>query len=102
MGSGPPPPRVNSWSTRRAPSPEAGLEYEDLQGRLSLAISELNTMEADVLRWVFGLEGVEPLTLQEIGVRMERSPERVRKIRDRAMKKEREGKPAQSLRVFLN
>lgn len=85
-----------------APSPEAGLEYEDLQGRLYVAMDDLNVQEADVLRWVFGLGGVEPLTLQEIGFRMERSPERVRQIRDKAMKKLRQGKPTQSLRVYLN
>ena len=56
-------------------------------------MSELNSTETDVLRWVFGLGGVEPLTLQEIGVRMERCRSACQ-IRDKAMKKLRQGKPA--------
>ena len=85
-----------------SPSPEAGLEYEDLQVRLASAMSELTLAEVDVLNWIFGLDGKDPLTLKEIGERMERSPERVRQIRDKAMRKLRQGTPARSLRVFLN
>lgn len=85
-----------------SPSPEAGLEYEDLQVRLASAMSELTLAEVGVLNWIFGLDGKDPLTLKEIGERMERSPERVRQIRDKAMRKLRQGTPARSLRVFLN
>jgi RNA polymerase primary sigma factor len=43
--------------------------------------------EIDVLQMVFGLDGREPRTLEEVGVRMELTRERVRQIKEKAIRK---------------
>ena len=85
-----------------APGPVENLEQEDLRGRLELALSELPVRQSDVLRWVFGLHGNEALTLKEIGDRMDITPERVRQLRDKAIKTMRTGMPLDTLKVYLN
>lgn len=84
------------------PAPSRSIEQEDLRGQLEVALAELPVRQADVLRWVFGFDGGEPLTLKEIGDRMEITTERVRQLRDKAIRKMRTGMPLDALKVYLN
>ena len=85
-----------------SPAPDDELEMEDLVGEVERILGTLSSREADVLRLAFGLGGREPMSLEEIGQRMELSGERIRQIRDRAVRKLRTGIPVEQLRVFLN
>ena len=84
------------------PAPGDQLEQEDLRSRLEVALAGLPVRQSDVLRWLFGLDGEEPMSLVEIGTRMEVSPERVRQLRDKAFRTVRTSMPLDSLRVYLN
>ena len=53
-------------------------------------------------RMRFGLDGEDPLTLQEIGEAMALSRERIRQIESRAKEKLRRSREAQGLRGYLN
>lgn len=84
------------------PSPSAALDQQDLRSELFLALAGLPPRQSDVLRWIFGLDGDEPLTLQEVGDRMEVTTERVRQLRDKAIRTMRTSMPLETLRVYLN
>ncbi len=70
----------------RAPAPDAALGRDDAAGVVEKALSSLSPREAGVLRSYFGLTG-ESMTLEQIGVPMGITRERVRQIRDRALRR---------------
>ena len=80
----------------------AALDQQDLRSELVVALAGLPPRQSDVLRWIFGLDGDEPLTLQEVGDRMEVTTERVRQLRDKAIRTMRTSMPLETLRVYLN
>ncbi|MHC4951917.1 MAG: sigma-70 family RNA polymerase sigma factor, partial [Planctomycetota bacterium] len=57
---------------------------EELQKALEL-LDEIEPREAEVLRLRFGLNGVEPLTLKQIGKRLGLTRERVRQLQKNAL-----------------
>lgn len=85
-----------------SPSPDEALESEDMVGEVDRVLASLPMREADVLRWSFGLGGREPMSLEEIGQRLEVTAERVRQLRDRGMRRLRTGMPLDHLKVHLN
>lgn len=53
---------------------------------VSQALSTLRSRDAQILRMYFGFDGEDPLTLEEIGSRFGITRERVRQVRDRALR----------------
>ena len=53
---------------------------------VSQALSTLRPRDAQILRMYFGFDGEDPLTLEEIGSRFGITRERVRQVRDRALR----------------
>jgi RNA polymerase primary sigma factor len=85
------------------PPADLKLIREAFLAQVQELLKELSQKEAEVLRLRFGLDGSgEPLTLQEIGDRLQLSRERVRQIESKAMAKLRRSGQAQALRGFLN
>ena len=64
------------------------------------ALSTLPPRDAKVLRLYFGLEGGREHTLEEIGSMLGVTRERVRQLRDRALKRLREGDVGRALGSF--
>ena len=60
-------------------------------------LETLEKREAQVLRMHFGLEGGDPMTLQEIGRRFRLTKERVRQIKERALRKLRHPRRSERL-----
>lgn len=65
---------------------ELMIEDEDRHYLLKL-VDRMNEREATILRWRFGLDGEESLTLEEIGRRLGVTRERVRQIETKALVK---------------
>ena len=84
------------------PPAEEALLHEALLALLKAALDELAPKEREVMELRFGLDGEDPLTLQEIGDRLGLSRERVRQIEARAKEKLRRGTKAGELRSHLN
>ena len=76
------------------PSSEEVLTEEELKEEIHRAMHALTEGEARVLRMYYGLEGHEPMTLEEIGAYVGRTRERVRQIKEKALQKLRH--PARS------
>ena len=68
------------------PPDELALEEATRESILQ-ALSQLGDRESKILRIYFGLDGEEPMTLEEIGTLLHITRERVRQIRDRALRK---------------
>ena len=67
-------------------TPETELLYESLRKEIDRAISTLTQREADVVRLYFGLNGSHPMTLEEIGEKFDLTRERVRQIKEKAIR----------------
>ena len=73
--------------SEEAPTPETELLYESLRKEIDRAISTLTQREQDVVRLYFGLNGSHPMTLEEIGEKFDLTRERVRQIKEKAIRR---------------
>ena len=71
-----------------------------LSEQIERALDTLSPRDARVLRLYFGLEGGREHTLEEIGNLLGVTRERVRQLRDRALKRLREGDLGTALESF--
>jgi RNA polymerase primary sigma factor len=79
---------------------EDEVEEHLLTERIGRALETLQPRDAKVLRLYFGLEGGREHTLEEIGDILGVTRERIRQLRDRALKRLREGEEGQALASF--
>ncbi len=77
------------------------LEKRELQDSLEYALSNLTSIERNVLLARFGFAGHEELTLQEIGDALGLTKERVRQVQARGLRKLRVPKDGVDLKKFL-
>ena len=59
----------------------------ELVPRIQKAMKVLTPRQSEVLNLYFGLDGNEPLDLEEIGERFELTRERVRQIKEKSLKR---------------
>lgn len=84
-----------------SPTPETELLYESLRKEIERAVSTLTCREADVVRLYFGLGGEHPLTLEEIGERFDLTRERVRQIKEKAIRRLKHTSRSKILKTYL-
>ena len=68
---------------------------------IQLALSGLKEREAKILRLYFGLDGAEPMTLEQIGAALNITRERVRQIKEKALSRLRHVSRARALESYL-
>ncbi len=85
----------------RQPSPDNDLMRESLKDEVERALSTLTRREAEVVKLYFGLDQEHPLTLEEIGEQFNLTRERVRQIKEKAIKRLRHASRSRSLRTYL-
>ena len=81
--------------------PDKGLYYESLTIEVERAISQLTPRERDILRYFFGLNGASPLTLDEIGDKFGLTRERVRQIKEKAVRRLKHNSRSKNLKSYL-
>ncbi|MBT7914790.1 sigma-70 family RNA polymerase sigma factor [Candidatus Bathyarchaeota archaeon] len=81
-------------------SSEEMLSEEELKDEIRRAMHALTEGEARVLRMYYGLDGHEPMTLEEIGAYVGRTRERVRQIKEKALQKLRHPARSDSLKEY--
>ncbi len=72
------------------PPPDESLQGESLKIDVEVALSSLCPREAEITRLFFGVGREHPLTLEEIGARFDLTRERVRQIKEKAIRKLRQ------------
>jgi RNA polymerase primary sigma factor len=91
---------VERFITEEASEPELEVEGRLLGETISEALETLEPRDAKVLRLYFGLEGEREHTLEEIGNMLGVTRERIRQLRDRALRRLREGDKGVALESF--
>ncbi len=91
---------VERFITEEAAEPEVEVEGRLLTETITAALSTLEERDAKVLRLYFGLEGEREHTLEEIGNMLGVTRERIRQLRDRALRRLREGDKGNALESF--
>ncbi|HQP90919.1 MAG TPA: sigma-70 family RNA polymerase sigma factor, partial [Bacteroidales bacterium] len=81
---------------------DSDLERESLKIEINRIIETLSINEKMVIKYYYGLEHTHALSIEEISDRMNMSAERVRKIRDKAIKKLKNNKDIKFLNQFFN
>jgi RNA polymerase primary sigma factor len=91
---------VERFIVEEAAEPEEDVEERLLAEHIERALDTLTPRDARVIRLYFGLEGGREHTLEEIGNMLGVTRERVRQLRDRALKRLREGDMGSALQSF--
>jgi RNA polymerase primary sigma factor len=84
------------------PSPDESLLDDSLKDEIEKALDSLTPRESEVINLYFGLNHEKPLTLEEIGARFSLTRERVRQIKEKAIRRLRHASRSKSLRAYLN
>ena len=82
------------------PPPDTELIKESLRVEVQQVLTTLSNREAEVIKLYFGLE-CPPLTLEEIGEKFNLTRERVRQIKEKAIRRLRHASRSKSLRAYL-
>lgn len=82
-------------------SPDANLLDESLQREISRSLSTLSPREADIIKLYYGLGGEPPYSLEEIGKLFSLTRERVRQIKEKAIKRLKFTSKNKILRTYL-
>ena len=83
------------------PSPDHLLMDESLKEEIEQALSTLSEREAEVIKLYFGLDKENSLTLEEIGERFNLTRERVRQIKETAIRRLRHTSRSKNLKAYL-
>lgn len=68
-------------------TPDGDLSYDSLKTEIHRILNSLTDRESVILQLYFGLNGNHPHTLDEIGLKVDLTRERVRQIREKALRK---------------
>ena len=82
-------------------SPEKELMGESLQMEIFRSLATLTDREADVIKLFFGLAGKHPHSLEEIGEKFDLTRERVRQIKEKAVRRLKHGSRSRLLKSYL-
>jgi RNA polymerase primary sigma factor len=83
------------------PGPDHILLRESLKNEIERTLTTLTAREADIIRLYFGLAGKHPLSLEEIGEIFDLTRERVRQIKEKAIRRLRLNTRCKNLKVYL-
>ena len=82
-------------------TPETGLLFDSLRKEIDRAVSTLTPRESDVIRYYFGLNGEHANTLEEIGEKFDLTRERVRQIKEKAIRRLKHTSRSKILKTYL-
>jgi RNA polymerase primary sigma factor len=84
-----------------SPNPDRVLLHESLRTEIERALETLTPREADVIRLYFGLGDQHPMTLEEIGETFDLTRERVRQIKEKAIRRLKHTSRSKILMTYL-
>jgi len=82
-------------------TPDQSLMTDSLRREVQRALSTLTQREADVITLYFGLNGEQVMTLEEIGDKFGLTRERVRQIKEKAIRRLRHTSRSKALKPYL-
>ncbi len=88
-------------NTGESPNPDKLLLHESLKVEIERALETLTPREADVVLLYFGLGDAHPMTLEEIGETFDLTRERVRQIKEKAIRRLKHTSRSKILKTYL-
>lgn len=85
-----------------SPMPDRELLIESLQLEISKLMEILNPRSADIIKMYYGIGVKHPLTLEEIAERHDISRERVRQIKEKAIRRLKNSSKCRNLKAYLD
>ena len=83
------------------PSPENNLTIESLRSDIKRSLLSLTPRESEVICMFYGLDGRPPMSLEEIGDRFDLTRERVRQIKEKAIRRLKHTSKNKILKSYL-
>jgi RNA polymerase primary sigma factor len=87
--------------SKDSPSPDKSLLTDSLRKEIERVLSTLTYRESNIIRLYFGLNGKYPHTLEEIGEEFSLTRERVRQIKEKAIKRLKNATRCKLLKAYL-
>ncbi len=87
--------------SKDAPTPDSNLLNDSLRKEIERALSSLTERESNIIKLYFGLNGKHPYTLEEIGEEFNLTRERVRQIKEKAIKRLKHTTRSKILKSYL-
>jgi RNA polymerase primary sigma factor len=91
----------NVIGSEDSPNPDEGLMIDSLRQEISRALATLTPREGEVVRAYFGLNGEHAMTLEEIGEAFDLTRERVRQIKEKAIRRLKHTSRSKILKTYL-
>ncbi len=92
---------VDIMPNQNQPLPDHKLINESLKIEIQRALNTLSPRERDVLKLYYGLDQENPLTLEEIGEKFKLTRERVRQIKEKAIRRLKHASKSKQLKTYL-
>jgi RNA polymerase primary sigma factor len=92
---------IDILENRQDPEPDAEIMDESLKEEVIEILKTLNAREEKIVKLYYGLAGEKPHTLEEIGVQFKLTRERVRQIKEKALRRLRSSSRSKILRYYL-
>src|SRR5690349_15897662 len=92
---------VDIMPNTNQPLPDHNLINESLKIEIQRALNTLSPRERDVLKLYYGLDQENPLTLEEIGEKFKLTRERVRQIKEKAIRRLKHASKSKQLKTYL-
>ena len=87
--------------SNESPNPDKSLILDSLRTEIERALETLTPREADVIRLYFGLGDQHAMTLEEIGETFDLTGERVRQIKEKAIRRLKHTSRSKILKTYL-
>jgi RNA polymerase primary sigma factor len=82
-------------------TPDSALMAESLRGQIERALTTLTEKERDIIVHYFGLNGTQTKSLEDIADQFQLTRERVRQLKEQALRRLRNTSRSKSLKMFL-
>ena len=92
---------IDVLPNEQLPSPDTDLMKESLKNEVEGVLSTLSAKEAEVIRLYFGINCERSATLEEIGERFNLTRERVRQIKEKALRSLKHNARSKKLKAYL-
>jgi RNA polymerase primary sigma factor len=83
------------------PSPDSEMLKQSLKREIERSLSTLSQRERCIIRMFYGLDGAMPISLDEIGAKFDLTRERVRQIKEKAIRRLKHTSRCRHLKLYL-
>jgi RNA polymerase primary sigma factor len=92
---------IDTLEEETGETPDASLMQTSLQNDLRRSLSTLKQRQSEVIELYYGLNGHPPLSLQDIGFKLNLTQERVRQIKEQGIARLRVSSKSNGLKNYL-